>query len=116
MWALCRVSIVAHADASNICTGFYAGLTPAVVGITPYMGLNFALYETFKKISTGLPSQKDDLPVDANLQSATKKKKDSAIVALAKKGLCGGAAGGLSKLIVYPLVSCFVNCRIVCVS
>lgn len=76
------------------------------------MGLNFALYETFKKIGTGQPSQKEeDLSSDnANhLQSSNEKKKDSAIVALAKKGLCGGAAGGLSKLIVYPLVSLLLH-------
>jgi hypothetical protein len=86
------------------------------VGITPYMGLNFALYETFKKIGTGQPSQKDLSGDNADLLSPNKKKekKDSAIVALAKKGLCGGAAGGLSKLIVYPLVSCFVDCSVVC--
>jgi len=85
------------------------------VGITPYMGLNFALYETFKKIGTGQPSQKDLSGDNADTQSPNKKKKkDSAIVALAKKGLCGGAAGGLSKLIVYPLVSCFIDCSIVC--
>lgn len=86
------------------------------MGITPYMGLNFALYETFKKIGTGQPSQKDLSGDNADLLSPNKKKekKDSAIVALAKKGLCGGAAGGLSKLIVYPLVSCFVDCSVVC--
>ena len=85
------------------------------MGITPYMGLNFALYETFKKIGTGQPSQKDLSGDNADTQSPNnKKKKDSAIIALAKKGLCGGAAGGLSKLIVYPLVSCFVDCSIVC--
>lgn len=61
-----------------------------MVGITPQMGLNFAFYETFRALA--MPD--------------TQAAKDSFAVATLKKGFCGGAAGGLSKLIVYPLVSC----------
>jgi hypothetical protein len=68
-----------------------------MVGITPQMGLNFALYETFKTLASGVDA------VDAD-GKAVPKQKDSFLKGTALKGLCGGAAGGLSKLTVYPLV------------
>jgi solute carrier family 25 thiamine pyrophosphate transporter 19 len=67
--------------------GLYAGLAPALVGITPYMGLNFALFEAFK-----------DLTRSKRLTDS-----DSVLLSALRKGAAGGAAGGLSKLIVYPL-------------
>lgn len=83
-----------HSDV--VWTGFYAGLSPAIVGITPYMGLNFALYESFKNVA--------ELP----FFKSSKKDDSSSFVlglkSLGKKGVCGGLAGGLSKFIVYPLV------------
>jgi hypothetical protein len=81
--------------------GFYAGLVPAMVGITPQMGLNFAFYEFFRNIALPEPSQKD---LDESKLTG-KSNKDSFVFATLKKGICGGAAGGLSKLLVYPLVS-----------
>ena len=81
--------------------GFYAGLVPAMVGITPQMGLNFAFYETFRAIAMPEP-----LPLKPGQKQGDKGQKDSFGWATLKKGICGGAAGGLSKLIVYPLVSC----------
>lgn len=80
-------------------TGFYAGLTPAVIGITPQMGLNFALYETFKLLVTG-----DADETSSQRSDSSAKKKDSLFKSTVLKGFCGGAAGGISKLIVYPLV------------
>lgn len=79
--------------------GFYAGLVPAMVGITPQMGLNFAFYETFRAIAMPEP-----LPSKLGQGLSLNGKKDSLGWATVKKGICGGAAGGLSKLIVYPLV------------
>eukprot|EP01038_Epipyxis_sp_PR26KG_P005925 gene5925-8172_t len=78
--------------------GFYAGLTPAVIGIAPYMGLNFALYETFKTLST-IPLLKSDNIQSSNVNSTETKQP----LSLLSKGLCGGLAGGTSKFIVYPL-------------
>lgn len=72
-------------------------MIPAVVGITPQMGLNFALYEAFKSVTATIGSTVD-------VTDSTKTKKDSMAFATLKKGFCGGAAGGISKLIVYPLV------------
>mmetsp|Transcript_32572 Transcript_32572/g.49841 ORF Transcript_32572/g.49841 Transcript_32572/m.49841 type:complete len:174 (-) Transcript_32572:3128-3649(-) len=58
--------------------GFYAGSFPAVVQIIPYMGLNFALYESIMRWQKEAPS-------------------------VQKSGLAGFIAGGTSKFIVYPL-------------
>mmetsp|Transcript_16179 Transcript_16179/g.35296 ORF Transcript_16179/g.35296 Transcript_16179/m.35296 type:complete len:208 (-) Transcript_16179:177-800(-) len=81
---------ISHTFRTKGVPGFYAGLTPAVVGITPYMGLNFALYETFKKVGEG---QGQEGPKDTR----------SVVMSVLKKGLYGGAAGGISKFVVYPL-------------
>lgn len=55
-------------------TGFYAGSGPAVLQIIPYMGLTFALYDYLQ-----------------NNQS------------IISSAYAGSVAGGISKLIVYPL-------------
>jgi hypothetical protein len=99
--------------------GFYAGLTPAVVGITPYIGLNFAIYETMKSLFepialTGPPTSKDKA-ASANeiLKSSAQGRKShtpgSILANLVKNGLCGAVAGGTSKFLVYPLVSWSAN-------
>lgn len=71
--------------------GFYAGLGPTLVGVTPYIGLNFALYDLAKK---AIESTGD--------QDATGKKNNS-VVNTIKKSIAGGFAGTTSKLMVYPL-------------
>lgn len=70
-------------------TGFYAGLGPSLVGVAPYIGLNFALYDLAKGwIQTDgggkIQSQRPWLD-------------------MIKKSAAGGFAGTASKLIVYPL-------------
>jgi len=57
--------------------GLYAGMTPAVVQIIPYMGLNFTLYDLLTKWAD-----------DFGVQGA---------------GAAGFISGGLSKFAVYPL-------------
>jgi solute carrier family 25 (mitochondrial thiamine pyrophosphate transporter), member 19 len=74
--------------------GFYAGLAPAVVGITPYMGLNFAFYEGFRNLIQE-PLQRF---LSSHKGSAT-----SVISHIVSNGICGALAGGASKFIVYPL-------------
>ena len=69
--------------------GFYSGCTPALVGITPYMGLNFAIYETLKKF--------------ADRKSNGSNSQDSILQKIFRKGVCGAVAGGTSKFLVYPL-------------
>ena len=62
---------------ANGLRGFYAGVCPALVQIVPYMGLNFAFYDRFVRMS-------DRHNVG-----------DSAVA--------GAVAGGLSKFLVYPM-------------
>lgn len=65
--------------------GFYAGLGPAIIGITPYVGLNFSLYETLKTLTERFNDPNN--PVGAVI----------------RKGALGGIAGGTAKFLLYPL-------------
>lgn len=65
--------------------GFYAGLRPTLVGVTPYIGLNFALYDLAKSV------------VDLDQKNA------NPVLQTVKKSVAGGFAGTTSKLMVYPL-------------
>lgn len=73
--------------------GFYAGVSTAVVSIGPYMGFNFLFYES---IQTSTKKFFDSFEVDSSTVIG------NSLIWL-KNGLCGGLAGGLSKMIVYPL-------------
>lgn len=74
--------------------GLYAGLTPTLIEIVPYAGLQFGTYDTFKRWTmdwnhnrsskTGLQSQNDSL---SSFQLF----------------LCGLAAGTCAKLVCHPL-------------
>lgn len=105
-------SFVTHTLKTKGIPGFYAGLTPAVVGITPYMGLNFAIYETMKiltmKTKTLVPplssssSFLPSLPFISKLHQKYSNEIDK-VQEISQKFVCGAVAGGLSKFIVYPL-------------
>lgn len=74
-------------------TGLYSGLTPTVLAIVPQMGINFLVFEL---LLSGVSGQ-TTLP---NSQHSTEQP-----TALWKVGACGSAAGVISKLFVYPMVS-----------
>ena len=104
-------SFVTHTLKTKGVSGFYAGLTPAVVGITPYMGLNFAIYETMKLLTIKtklqiLPSSPlspvSSLPFISKLHRKYSKEIDK-VQAISQKFVCGAVAGGMSKFLVYPL-------------
>lgn len=85
--------------------GFYAGLSPALVGITPYMGLNFAIYESTKTFSESQFFQMNSkFGYKKGLENENTKT-EGTLSGMLRKGLCGAIAGGTSKFIVYPLVS-----------
>lgn len=66
---------------------------PAVIGIAPYMGLNFAFFDYCKFLFT-------------HFQVTSRHGNRSKVIEEALVNSASGAvAGALSKLIVYPLVS-----------
>lgn len=79
-------SFASHTLAAKGFRGLFTGMGPAVLSVTPYMGLNFAIYDSLK---SALP---DGHYNETHGWSRT-----------IKKGVLGGIAGGVSKFLVYPL-------------
>lgn len=67
----------------------YKGWVPSVIGVIPYVGLNFAVYGTLK-----------DMAVKA--QGLDSARELSVPVALA----CGGVAGAIGQTVAYPFDVC----------
>lgn len=72
-----KLATASNSVNKNPLRNLFAGCGPAVLGIIPYMGLNFALYDYL--VRTGEKTKVGDA------------------------GIAGAIAGGSSKLIVYPL-------------
>ena len=89
-------SFITHTLAHKGVRGFYAGSVPAIVGITPYMGLNFAIYESMLKVVEKFQTLEND-------KNKNNDKKISALKGIMSNGLCGAVAGGASKFLVFPL-------------
>ncbi|CAI7865335.1 unnamed protein product [Closterium sp. NIES-53] len=69
----------------------YRGWLPSVIGVVPYVGLNFAVYETLKdQLGRMYAAQHPDNPEMGELSVLTK---------LA----CGAVAGTLGQTVAYPL-------------
>ncbi|CAM6089737.1 unnamed protein product [Calypogeia fissa] len=66
----------------------YKGWLPSVIGVIPYVGLNFAVYESLK-----------DHIVKSPLYTA----KDESELGVVTKLLCGAAAGTVGQTVAYPL-------------
>jgi len=62
--------------------GLYRGINPTIIGVAPYVGLNFAIYEFLRKLIS---------PRDGGQPSAI------------RKLFCGGLSGAVSQTITYPL-------------
>lgn len=62
--------------------GLYRGLWPTLLGVAPYVALNFQCYEVLKKHL---------LPVDRDAPS------------ISRKLLCGALAGSIAQTVTYPL-------------
>lgn len=82
-------SFITNTYRSKGVSGFYAGLPAAVIGIAPYMGLNFAIYESCKSLVN-------------RLQSVTKEERSITSQVLSS-GFSGAISGGVSKFLVFPL-------------
>lgn len=94
--------------ASEGISGYYRGLTPAVMTMVPYMGIFFTSYEKIKNgLEYVLPS-----PMNTSFESRswssgnllTRLTKDSLLLALANshEAIAGLLAGVLSKTALFP--------------
>lgn len=70
--------------------GFYAGASPAILQIIPYMGLNFAIYDYLVSLSSSTNTSSD---------KGGKKSKTS----VGFSAYAGSLSGAFSKMLVYPL-------------
>ncbi|KAG5236122.1 hypothetical protein OIU76_010943 [Salix suchowensis] len=74
--------------------GLYAGLSPTLVEIVPYAGLQFGTYDTFKRWTMAwnhhISSTTSSINTDDNLSSV-------------QLFICGLAAGTCAKLVCHPL-------------
>eukprot|EP01035_Chromulina_nebulosa_P023089 gene23089-29915_t len=85
-------------------TGLFAGVGPAVIGVGPYMGLNFALFETFKFLVDAVTANVYIHMWDFNNRNSKRDGSEKmALPSVVRNGLSGGLAGGVSKFVVYPL-------------
>jgi len=66
----------------------YKGWVPSVIGVIPYVGLNFSVYETLK---------------DWMMKSPTFRPDDGAELGVVTKLACGAAAGTVGQTVAYPL-------------
>ncbi|CAM6035825.1 unnamed protein product [Sphagnum compactum] len=66
----------------------YKGWVPSLIGVIPYVGLNFAVYETLK---------------DWMMKSPTFRPDDGAELGVVTKLACGAAAGTVGQTVAYPL-------------
>lgn len=84
-------------DEGGLISGcLYKGLPPTVMGIAPYIGLNFAVYETLKDFVLG------HLIVRARGAELKRMDKDRELPVVVRL-ICGGLAGGISQTVTYPL-------------
>jgi solute carrier family 25 phosphate transporter 23/24/25/41 len=65
---------------------FYKGWLPSVIGVVPYVGLNFAVYETLKAQAIAAAGVRDERDL-----------------AVATKLAAGAVAGSVGQTVAYPL-------------
>jgi len=65
--------------------GLYRGVNPTLLGIVPYAGINFSVFDTLKKqVPRSLYTDKGEIPIPLKLA-------------------CGGLAGAMGQTVAYPL-------------
>ncbi|CDP19540.1 unnamed protein product [Coffea canephora] len=72
--------------------GLYAGLTPTLIEIVPYAGLQFGTYDTFKRWTMGWNRYRSSDPNESDL-----------FLSSFQLFLCGLAAGTCAKAVCHPL-------------
>ena len=89
--------------------GLYSGLLPALATVAPQMGANYLVYESLSEL---MRTNTDTRNVLSQWTKAFSNHNDDGLAGLNALplwavGLAGGVSGGVSKLLVYPLVSSF---------
>lgn len=85
LYILCYINWNYYAD-SIIAVGLYSGLGATLVGVVPYMGINFSAYEYLKRyFSRNVTGVHTLVPIASH------------------SVICGALSGSISKFIVYPL-------------
>ncbi|KAF9349830.1 mitochondrial thiamine pyrophosphate transporter [Mortierella sp. AD094] len=97
-------------------SGFYKGMSPALIQVIPYMGVMFGSYDALKQLATWLKtnaknsnsvraSASSSSPLQQNSKSESSKgiKSLGQILLGVEDMLCGATAGVISKTAVYPL-------------
>ncbi|KAL5541845.1 hypothetical protein UlMin_009555 [Ulmus minor] len=74
--------------------GFYAGLSPTLVEIVPYAGLQFGTYDTFKRWTMAYNHYRSSKMNSTNTDD---------VLSSFQLFLCGLAAGTCAKLVCHPL-------------
>eukprot|EP01113_Clastostelium_recurvatum_P031205 TRINITY_DN3874_c0_g1_i1.p1 TRINITY_DN3874_c0_g1~~TRINITY_DN3874_c0_g1_i1.p1 ORF type:complete len:543 (+),score=104.22 TRINITY_DN3874_c0_g1_i1:58-1686(+) len=77
---------------------FYRGLTPALVGIIPYAGIDLAIYETLKSVYT-------KYLVDKALKENNTRRKQfcGAVGSIVAPLVCGTISSSIGQFVSYPL-------------
>lgn len=73
------------------------------MGIVPFMGLNFSIYEFLKSKGQQLQSALALSRSTSGSRSGSEEKGASTACLMFISGMAGGLSGGISKLMVYPL-------------
>lgn len=76
-------------------SGFYTGLTPTIVEIIPYAGLQFGLYDYFKRLVGRFNEEKAVLRENGE--------RDSAKLSSFQEFMCGLISGTIAKTSTHPL-------------
>jgi hypothetical protein len=80
--------------------GLYSGITPTLLGILPYAGLKFYVYNVLKQEYLRLTSLQKDTEPSASSSDASSQKARLPIAVM----LCaGGAAGFIAQTLTLPL-------------
>ncbi|KAF9431397.1 mitochondrial thiamine pyrophosphate transporter [Entomortierella beljakovae] len=87
-----------HIYRADGITGFYRGMSPALIQVVPYMGMVFASYDTLKHVSAWIKSRSNVTPEQNN-----DIKTISQVLQGVEDVLCGALSGIISKTSVYPL-------------
>jgi solute carrier family 25 thiamine pyrophosphate transporter 19 len=84
--------------------GFYAGVTPALIQIIPYMGCNFAIYDYLTTRPTTMNDNSHNHHHNSNNNNSNQHPKPpSSKISIGLSAYAGSISGAISKMIVYPL-------------